>query len=92
MSNAWAGGSTREWRRRRLIVLERDGWMCQLCGEAIDPAVPYPHPRSASVHHTKGKAYGDDLEQLVAAHRCCNLDAGDPTAQPDPLPRPMTKW
>jgi 5-methylcytosine-specific restriction endonuclease McrA len=92
MSNAWAKGSTTRWRKLRLLVLNRDGWVCQLCGHRIDPRVRHPHPRSAHVHHTKGKAYGDDPEHLQAAHRECNLAAGDPTAAPDPAPRPMTKW
>lgn len=29
MSRAWAGGSTRAWRRTRRAVLERDGHRCQ---------------------------------------------------------------
>lgn len=38
MSRAWAGGSTRAWRRVRRLVLERDGYRCKrpvvggLCG------------------------------------------------------------
>lgn len=30
MSAAWAGGSTRAWRRLRAAVLERDGGRCQV--------------------------------------------------------------
>ncbi|TKG57947.1 HNH endonuclease [Prauserella endophytica] len=92
MSTAWKSGSTRRWRKIRLFVLNRDRWICQLCGKPISKYLRHPHPYSAHVHHTKGKAYGDDPEFLVAAHRKCNLDAGDPTAAPDPAPRPMTRW
>lgn len=92
MSEAWSGGSTRHWRKIRAYVLDRDRWICQLCGKPINRLLRHPHPHSAHVHHTKGKAYGDNPEHLVAAHRQCNLDAGDPTAAPDPQPRPMTRW
>jgi hypothetical protein len=47
---------------------------------------------SAAVHHTRGKAYGDDERYLAAAHKRCNELAGDPTASPDPAPAPMTRW
>lgn len=92
MSHAWARGSTREWRRLRRAVLDRDGWICQLCSKPINPQLHNPDPMSAQVHHTLGKAYGDDPAQLQAAHRKCNLDAGDPTRAPDPEPRVMTRW
>ncbi|WP_435582904.1 HNH endonuclease [Amycolatopsis thermoflava] len=92
MSESWAGGSTRRWRKIRLAVLNRDRWICQLCEQPIDPNIRHPHPMSAHVHHPQGKINGDDPDQLVAAHRICNLRAGDPNAKPDPEPRPMTRW
>lgn len=92
MSRAWRGGSTRAWRKLRTLVLNRDAWTCQLCQQHINPTLTPPHPRSATVHHTKGKAYGDDPRYLVAAHRECNMEVGDPTATPDPAPTPMTRW
>lgn len=30
MSAGWRGGSTREWRRLRRLVLDRDGYRCQV--------------------------------------------------------------
>jgi hypothetical protein len=42
---------------------------------------------SAEVHHTVGKAHGDSMRYLVAAHRDCNLKARTP-----PQPRPVTRW
>lgn len=92
MSTAWLRGSTRAWRRTRLTVLNRDGWTCRLCGQVIDPKLKPPHPKSSSVHHVLGKAYGDDPVHLVAAHRLCNQQAGDPTKAADPAPRPVTAW
>ncbi|GAB3154215.1 hypothetical protein GCM10027258_57760 [Amycolatopsis stemonae] len=92
MSHAWARGSTRQWRRLRRAVLDRDQWICQLCGKPINPQLRNPDPMSAQVHHAQGKAYGDDPAQLQAAHRLCNQQAGDPTRAPDPAPRPMTRW
>ncbi|EHR62641.1 HNH endonuclease [Saccharomonospora cyanea] len=92
MSKSWAKGSTRAWRKTRALVLARDGWVCQLCHRAIDPQLRPPHPGSATVHHTLGKRYGDNPAHLVAAHRKCNLDVGDPTTQPDPPAEPVTKW
>lgn len=91
MSSGWRGGSTHRWRVLRLAVLIRDEWTCQLCGEGIDPSLTSPHPRSAEVHHTRGKAAGDALEYLVASHRECNAAAGDPNRD-DPRPVSITEW
>jgi hypothetical protein len=97
MGWAWAGGSTRAWRRLRLYVLVRDGYRCriQLPGTWVTT-----RGRTARclvvadcVHHTRGKALtGDDPAYLIAACTPCNLKVGDPTKQPDPRHRPMTRW
>ena len=87
MSGAWSKGSSRRWRAIRSQVLARDGWVCQLCKQPIDPALRTPHPMSAEVHHTIGKEQGDSLRYLVAAHRDCNLKARTP-----PQPRKVTRW
>lgn len=86
MSRSWQGGSTRGWRRTRRSVLIRDGHRCQLnldgCTTTAD-----------CVHHTQGRATtGDDPAHLVASCTPCNLKVGDPTRQPDPAPRPRTRW
>lgn len=86
MSTNWAKGSTRNWRRLRVRILDRDGWECQLklAGCTV---------RAQHVHHTLGKGLtGDDPAHLVAACQSCNLKTGDPNKQPDPPPRPRTRW
>ena len=87
MSRAWKGGSTRGWRKLRARVLFRDGYRCRL-------QIPGVCVRLAScVHHTRGKAVtGDDPAYLIAACTPCNLATGDPAKQPDPPPRPRTRW
>ncbi|SDU42404.1 hypothetical protein SAMN04488563_1646 [Jiangella alkaliphila] len=93
MPGAWGSGGTWAWRKIRAKVLERDGWVCQLCGGLIDRTLPWdplrPDPGYGSVHHTRGKEFGDDPAQLVAAHLGCNKDVGKPNdGGGDPDPRP----
>lgn len=58
----------------RRQVLERDGWVCQLCSEAIDPELKHPDPLSATLDHIVPLARGGEhsLENAQAAHRICN--------------------
>lgn len=88
MSRSWAKGSTRAWRRTRALVLQRDGYQCQLQIPGVCTT------RATHVHHTKGRAItGDDPAHLVAACAPCNLQVGDPTTRRhDPPPRPTSKW
>lgn len=91
-SRNWPAGSTRQWRRIRLQVLARDGWVCRLCNLPIDPSLRPPHPGSASVHHVTDRALvGDDPRALLSTHRACNAAAGDP-AKTNPQPRTLTDW
>lgn len=96
MSRTWAKGSDRAWRRLRLYVLNRDRWQCQLKLDGCTGREPWSllaAPYKAHVHHTHGRAVtGDDPAHLVAACAHCNLKTGDPTRQPDPPPRPRTRW
>ena len=87
MSKAWGRGSTRAWRKTRVLVLVRDGYRCQLRlpGVCVGEA--------AHVHHTRGKALGDDPAYLLASCAPCNLSLGDPTKKAErPRPKPMTRW
>lgn len=85
MSQRWAGGSTRQWRRVRALVLARDGHRCRL-------RLPGCTTRANHVHHTVAReVVGDDPAHLLAACASCNLKAGDP-AKNDPTPRPASWW
>lgn len=88
MSKSWASGSSRRWRKLRLAVLVRDGWVCQLRRPDVCTG------RATHVHHTLGRTVtGDEDDRyLVAACEPCNLAVGDPTKGPDPQPKPMTRW
>ena len=62
--------SYRRWRKLRVEVLERDGYLCQLC---FDPRVP-----ADSADHIVPLVAGGPsvLENLRAAHRGCNTGRG----------------
>lgn len=99
MSKSWAGGSTRAWRRTRLLVLARDGWRCRIrtpgTWKTRDGQMRRCLGRADCVHHTRGKAVtGDDPQYLIAACGPCNLKLGNPArnAKHDPPGRSMTKW
>lgn len=65
-------------------VLERCGWVCQICMEPIDPGLKHPDPRSASIDHitplSKGGPHVD--ENLQAAHYGCNSRKGNRWSAP----------
>jgi 5-methylcytosine-specific restriction protein A len=56
------------WQRVSRQILERDGYVCQLCGR----------PGATTADHVISKANGgsDDPSNLVAAHRLCNSRKG----------------
>ncbi len=87
MSRAWAKGSTTAWRKLRAQILQRDGYRCRIQLPGVCTG------RATHVHHIHGRARtGDDPAHLVAACAPCNLKTGDPAKQPDPAPRPRTRW
>lgn len=70
-----ARGVSPDFARNRPIVLTRDDWVCQICGIPIDrKAMPF-EDRAPAVDHivrvTDGG--GDELDNLRATHRWCNL-------------------
>lgn len=62
---------------RSLLVYERDGWTCGICGEAIDPELK-KHRMSASIDHIIPLARGGThtYDNVQAAHRVCNSRKG----------------
>ena len=85
MSKGWAGGSTRRWRKIRALVLVRDSFRCQL-------RLPGCTLLAEHVHHTRGKALGDDPAYLLASCASCNLKLGDPTRLGDRPNEGVTRW
>lgn len=86
MSKGWQGGSTRAWRRRRALVLQRDGYRCQVQGQGctgqathVDHVVP------------RGQGGTDALDNLRAACAHCNTSRGD-GSRDQPRPRRVSSW
>ena len=68
--------NTSKWKRRRLEILNRDGWTCQYCGNALtrDTAtVDHIIPRKLWPHNP---AAADDPTNLLAACKTCNYHKG----------------
>jgi 5-methylcytosine-specific restriction protein A len=68
VSNGWKGGSSRQWRKIRELVLKRDG-CCQQCAQSegpmhIDHVIP------------KRLGGGDELWNLRQLCQNCNLAKG----------------
>jgi 5-methylcytosine-specific restriction endonuclease McrA len=66
----------------RSRVFNRDGWVCQLCGQPIDRAVRFPKPHSASIDHIVPLSHGPGtpghvLSNCQAAHFGCNASKGN---------------
>ena len=70
----WANGRTchRE-------IAERDGFICHICKEAVDMALPRTHKMGATVDHVVPVAKGgtDEPDNLKLAHWLCNIRKSD---------------
>ncbi|MEC4611819.1 HNH endonuclease [Tsukamurella tyrosinosolvens] len=60
-------------------VFERDGWVCQLCGDSVDPDLKFPHRMSASLDHIVPLSKGGEhsIGNVQLAHFSCNSQKGD---------------
>lgn len=58
----------------RAIILERDNWICSLCGKPIPKDAKVPDPLAATVDHVIPLALGGEhsYENCKAAHFLCN--------------------
>ena len=63
----------------RPVVFERDGWICQLCGDPVDPDARYPDDQCGSLDHIIPLASGGDhsYANTQLAHALCNSLKGD---------------
>lgn len=62
--------ATSKWKKLRLIVLRRDSYTCAYCSD-VATEVDHVHPRS--------KGGSDDIDNLVACCRTCNIRKKDKT-------------
>ncbi|MER7331681.1 MULTISPECIES: HNH endonuclease [unclassified Micromonospora] len=62
-----------------LEIYERDGWICGICHQHVDPKLEFPHPWSKSLDHripvSKGGPHSRENTQI--AHLLCNLRKSD---------------
>ena len=67
--------------KRRRALYERDGWMCQLCGDPVDPDLDSSDPWAATLDHIVCQSWGEAPDHsdgnLRLAHRWCNSVRGD---------------
>ena len=84
-------------RRRRLLanaksepylrdeIFARDGWVCGICDEPIDPQVQWPDPACATIDHIVPLSRGGDdtPANVQAAHGSCNYGKCDRVARED---------
>lgn len=63
----------------RLVVFDRDGWLCGLCACPINRALQWPDPGSVSLDHIVPLARGGGHTYLnvQAAHLLCNIRKRD---------------
>lgn len=58
----------------RIEVLERDGWVCHICGESIGKELEFPHRLYGTLDHVVPLSKGGlhCLDNVKAAHWICN--------------------
>lgn len=70
-------------KRTRLMIYERDGWTCQLCGDPVDPSLDPTDSWAATLDHIVCQSWGTQADHssdnLRLAHRWCNSVRGDET-------------
>lgn len=67
-------------RAQRLAIYERDGWVCQLCSDPVDPELGPADPWAATLDHIECQSWGTadhSPKNLRLAHRWCNSVRGD---------------
>lgn len=61
-----------------VVVYERDGWLCGLCGGPVDRSLAWPDPMSASLDHVIPLADGGGHtpKNAQCSHLVCNERKG----------------
>lgn len=74
-------------RVKRREIYERDGWVCQICGQPIDQWARHHSPMSATIDHRVPIKLGGDHtpENCQAAHHICNSYKGDTVGYVPPV-------
>lgn len=69
--------------------LERDGNLCQDCGQGVDDAVPKWHPLKPHMAHTKGRGANgaDELSNVRTLCGSCHVKSHNSGGKPCP-PKP----
>lgn len=67
--------ATKAKRRKRLLLIgDRAGWICWICGRPVDQELPTDHPMHASLDHVIPRNQGgsDAVSNLRLSHHRCN--------------------
>lgn len=81
-SRARRRGLPRQYSIRLPKVAERDGWICQLCREVVDPETHHAEPLAACIDHIvplnmrSNTRHGHVWDNVQLAHRACNERKG----------------
>lgn len=62
-----------------LVLFNLHDWICNICLEAIDPTLRFPHIMAATVEHVIPLCRGGThtWDNVRPAHARCNFDKGD---------------
>lgn len=63
----------------RLEIFERDNWICHICGELVDRALPGRSPMGATIDHLVPLVDGGQHSRanVALAHNSCNAKRGN---------------
>lgn len=86
------GRNQRAYRRAAKRAIANNP-VCWLCGQYINPDLPYTHAMAGTADHVETLATGGDiLGELRPAHRSCNSRRGDGTNQRAQRPPRSSAW
>lgn len=60
-------------------IYDRDGWICGICEQPVDPTLKYPHPHSASLDHVVPLSLDGEhtRDNVRCSHLTCNVARGN---------------